>query len=314
VNFPSSHPLYLGTNPTPFVEAADALLIVDSDVPYIPSAVQLARRPKIIHMDIDPIKQTIPLWGFPVDICIHADSSKGIPALRQAVVSRLTIDDQTRIAARTVRVEAQHRTQEAQWLAAARSSTSEHPIAVEWLCSCIGEVMDENTLIVDETVTNTNMTTRYIRSTAPGTYFQSGASSLGWGPGAALGAKLASPDKTVVSLVGDGSFIFSDPIAPLWAADVYGAPFLIVVFNNQEYYAPKRALKEAYPASFSERMGRWIGMDISPSPDYRMIGEACRAYGETVTQPEQVKPALLRALEEVRQGRAAVLDVIIGKP
>ena len=57
-----------------------------------------------------------------------------------------------------------------------------------------------------------------------------------------------------------------------------------------------------------------MGVDIVPPPRYQLIAEACRAYGETVSEPEQVKPALLRALEQLKQGKAAVLDVIIDRP
>ena len=54
--------------------------------------------------------------------------------------------------------------------------------------------------------------------------------------------------------------------------------------------------------------------ELDPSPDYALIAKACRAYGETVTEPDQVLPALRRGLDEVRSVRAAVLDVHLERP
>src|SRR5204863_410920 len=73
---------------------------------------------------------------------------------------------------------------------------------------------------------------------APGTYFNGPASSnLGWGLGAALGAKLAAPDKTVICTVGDGAYIFGAPTAAHFVARAYDVPVLFVVFNNQAWNA-----------------------------------------------------------------------------
>jgi acetolactate synthase-1/2/3 large subunit len=156
--------------------------------------------------------------------------------------------------------------------------------------------------------------TEYIQRSQVGTFFQHGGSGLGWSVGAALGAKLAAPDRLVVNLTGDGSFIYSAPLAALWAADVYRAPFLTVIFNNTMYNAPKRALMQGYKESYSARYNRWIGIDIVPSPNYRMVAESCRAYGETVSDPAEVTPAIGRALKAISNGQAAVLDVMIERP
>ncbi|MFC1995875.1 thiamine pyrophosphate-dependent enzyme [Chloroflexota bacterium] len=71
--------------------------------------------------------------------------------------------------------------------------------------------------------------------------------------GAALGAKLASPDKIIVSLVGDGSFVFGCPTAALWAVSVYHIPFLSIIFNNEVYEAAKAYRQDAYGKTASLR-------------------------------------------------------------
>ena len=151
-----------------------------------------------------------------------------------------------------------------------------------------------------------------LHRTQPGSYFQSGGSNLGWGLGAAIGAKLAGPDKTVVSVVGDGSFIFGCPVAALWAAEVNKAPFLCVIFNNQRYNAPSLVLKQHLSKDgYIEQSGNMRGIDIKPCPDYAAIARACQAYGQTVEEPGELPSALRSALEQVRNGKTAVLDVRI---
>ena len=167
---------------------------------------------------------------------------------------------------------------------------------------------------MEECVTNSGVVSSYVKRSQPGTYYKSGGSSLGWGLGAAFGGKLAMPEKTFVSLVGDGSFIYGCPTSTLWAAGVYNAPFLTVIYNNQIHNAPKSSLLGAYSDSYSERTDNWVGMGLSPSVEYAMLAQACHAHGEKVEDPDQVKPALRRALDEVRGGKPAVVDVRIERP
>ena len=76
------------------------ILLLDVDVPWIPSAMQPGSAAKIAQLDIDPLRQTIPLWGFPVDLPIQADSAKTLPLLRAAVERLATPERRQRWAAR----------------------------------------------------------------------------------------------------------------------------------------------------------------------------------------------------------------------
>jgi len=314
MNFPTTHPLYAGSDPNPYLEDADVLLLMDYDVPYVPAQTKPKPNAEIIHIGIDPIREDIPLWVFPGDVLIQADSSKAIPALTAVVRQKMTAEQQAQFQARSQRLQGEHQQLRDGWHALAMAKAGQKPIAPEWLCRCIGEEIDEDTILLGEPVTNQPSMSQQIERTRPGTLFGCGT-SLGWGLGAALGAKLASPDKTVVTLVGDGTFIFGCPIPTLWAASVYQAPFLIIIFNNQLYHAPKRALRGEYGEnSFSERTGEWVGVDIVPSPDYALIAQACGAYGQTVEDPSVLRSALKDALDQVRRGKPAVLDVRIESP
>lgn len=314
MNFPTSHPLHMGQNPMPYLASADVILIIDHDVPYIPLLGRPSPDAKVIHIDIDPLKQGMPLWNFPVDVSVTADSAKAIPALCHIIQERITPEDRASYQERAERWRREHEAQRSHWEQAARTKARQRPIAPEWLAYCINRVLGVDDIVVNESVTNGPTVQRYVQREQPGTFFESGGSCLGWCLGAALGAKLAAPQRRVVSLSGDGNFANSTPIAGLWAAKVHGAPFLTIIFNNGCLNAVKRALKEGYPDSYSVSTGHFVGTDFESPPRYDLIAQACGCYGERVEEPSEVEPALRRALAEVDKGRPALLDVILEHP
>jgi len=312
MNYPSTHPLFCGFDPTAYIPKSDAILVIDLDIPYVPARVRPAAGARIIYLDMDPLKNNLPMWGFPADILVQANSERALPALSRVIRSKSTPEYVAKANSRLARIGHEHMKLESQWLGMAAAGAQQNPIAVDHLCMCLNEVLDENTVVLGEAVTNAAAVLRQIKRKQPGTYFQSGGSNLGWGLGAALGAKLAAPDKTVVTIEGDGSFIFGCPTAALWAACTFHAPFLTVILNNTQYTAPRLILKQAAGiASYSEKSGNWVGTEIKPSPDYSSIAGACGAWGETVFEPSAIKPAAQRALEQVKAGIPAVLDVRI---
>ncbi len=314
MNFPSTHPMSAGGSSQPYIEDADVILTIDQDVPYIPAAGKPNPNALLINIDFDPVKQTIPLWVFPSDLLIHADSAKAVPSLVQAINDKISEADKARIDERFQLIKDRHEKQREEAEQLALSHAQRDQITPQWLSYCINQVVDEDTIVLDECVTNSGNVSSYIKRSQPATFFKSGGSSLGWALGAALGTKLAKPDKTVVTTVGDGAFYYGCPTSTLWAADVHDAPFLTVIYNNEIHNAPKQALKNGYATSYSDKTNNWVGMGLGPSVDFAMVAEACRSYGEIVTDPGEVKPALERAMEQVRNGRAAVLDVRIEHP
>ena len=146
----------------------------------------------------------------------------------------------------------------------------------------------------------------------PGTIFASGGSSLGWHGGAAIGAKLAAPERTVVSLTGDGSYLFSVPSTVHWMARRYRTPFLTVVYNNRGWRAPKLSALAVHPDGYAAKAAD-IDVDFDPVPDYGGIAAAAGgAFSRKVQRPEELDEAIAQALEAMRtEKRAAVLDVIL---
>jgi acetolactate synthase-1/2/3 large subunit len=136
------------------------------------------------------------------------------------------------------------------------------------------------------------------------------AGSIQWALGAALGAKVAAPDKLVVSIMTDGGFVWGSPVATLWPSVAYKAPFLSVILNNQSYGFIKLLVERSYgEGTIPDRMAFEAGVDIMPAADYAGVAQACGAYGRTVEDPDDVMPALKEAIDQVRKGRPAVIDV-----
>ena len=260
------------------------------------------------------MKDSIPLFTFPADIRLQADTSKALPALAESVKKALTPRDIQRVEKRAASIAERHKEKRELREQNAAAASNQMPIAPEWLAYCINQAIDPETIVLDETVTNTPLVSASLSRSQPGTMFTSGGSSLGWALGAGLGCKLAAPERTVVVLVGDGAFLYGCPTSAIWAAQTQEAPFLTVIFNNQMHYATKRSWVGAYPEGVGQRTGEFVGVNLTPSPDYALLAQACHAYGEVVEDPAEVPSALQRALEAVNAGQAAVLDVRIQRP
>jgi thiamine pyrophosphate-dependent acetolactate synthase large subunit-like protein len=140
-------------------------------------------------------------------------------------------------------------------------------------------------------------------------YFGTGPNVLGWGMAAAVGVKLARPDQPVMSVVGDGSFLFSGP-QPLWSMARYHVPVTVVVLNNRSYNNERNRIWNSAGRQFKtgRDMTCYLG---SPDVDYAKTAQAFGVDGETVTEPTGIKPALERARRATVEGRPYLLDVVL---
>ncbi len=314
LGFPTSHPSYVGRSGHQQIREADALLLVDCDVPWIPSLAKPRPDARVITIDQDPLKASMPMHLFPSDLLIQASSSEAVPALTFEVRKKMGTSETTAASERRAALGEASRQRRQALTSDAEAASSSVPILPQWLAHCIGEALGDEDMVLDETVTNADYVSAYIQRSQPNTMFASGGSSLGWALGAALGAKLAAPERRSVALVGDGAFVYGCPTSALWAADKHNIPFLTVIFNNQTHFATKRAMLGAYPQSVSQDTNNFVGMELFPSPEYAVLAESCRAYGEKVEDPAQVAAALRRGIERVDAGQAAVIDVRLQRP
>jgi acetolactate synthase-1/2/3 large subunit len=298
------------------LESADVVLVLDHDVPYIPTQIRPRPDATVVQIDLDPVKERIPLWNFPLTLAVRADTARALDLVADHAEALMTDDTRRRVDARRDELTARHRERRSAREAAALATKASRPIAVEWLGYCIGLLKREapDCVVVDESLTSHPSVWEHLDADQPGMMFGSGGSGLGWGLGAAVGVKLAMPDRPVIALVGDGSFVFGEPLAALWASKMSGAPILVVIFNNGCYNATKSPLVKAYPDGYSVRGDRFVGIDLLPAPRYDLLGAVVDAIGERIDDPDDVLPALRRGLAHIRSGRSVILDVILAHP
>jgi acetolactate synthase-1/2/3 large subunit len=146
----------------------------------------------------------------------------------------------------------------------------------------------------------------------PDTYYGlSSAGGLGWGFGAALGAKLAAPEKLVVATLGDGSYLFSNPMVAHWVADTHKLPILTVIFNNSRYGAVRSATMSMFKDGIAGLDDGRFMADLDPSPAFDKAVQAQGAHGERVERPDDLPAALARARDVVmKERRQALVNVI----
>lgn len=321
MNFPSTHPLCPGIDAIKggvydhYIEESDVLLLVDYNFPG-PVGKQSAPKAdaRVVHIDVEPLKNGAFLWNRKPDVLFEGNSAGVLPFLIAAVKGSLTADQKLRIEERSVRIGKEHESVKENFRKKALDEGGKKPISTDWLCHCINEAIDDDAVIVHMIPSNADALARQIRRTKPGTMFCWGesAGSMGWSLGAALGAKLAEPNRMVVSLIGDGGFIFGCPVATLWSAVAYHAPFLSIIFNNHSYAAFNGLLPMFCEEDFTNSdLGFEIGLQIKNPPDFAAIARACNAFGQTVEEPSDVPAALKSAIRAVQEGTPAVLDVKI---
>ena len=309
VNFPQDHPLHVGFDATPYLDQADLIVAIESDAPWFPHLKAPHPEARIIQVGVDPLFSRYPIRGFAADVALAGTPRLTLAALAQAAGKLV---DQRAVDERRGKWTAEHRRTREAWAARAQAVASDRPIDMAWLSKCVGDLVDERTIMVNEY--DLDSTQACFR--APGTYFNSPpAAALGWGLGAALGAKLAAPDRTVICCVGDGSYIFGAPTAAHFVSRAYDLPVLFVVFNNRAWNAVKRAVKGLAPDGWTTKTGTIPMSDLEPAPDYELVCQASGGHGERVEDPAKLPDALARTLKIVRdEKRQALLNVICKKP
>jgi len=305
-NFPQDHPLHAGFDPAPYLKEADVILAIEADVPWFPKLWEPGPDTRIIQVATDALFTDYPYRGFGSHISLSGNPRLTLSALKEAILptrlNRTTV--RTRLDHWHERIQKQRRT----WQSNAEGRCKDRPIHMAWASHCIGNILDDRSLVINEYVLDPTQAC----FTIPGTYFRhSPSASLGWGLGAALGAKLAKPDHKIICCVGDGAYIFGVPVAVHWVARAYGLPVLFVVFNNSRWNASQRSTLSLAPDGWAANSDSMPLCDLRPSVDFEKICQAAGGYGEKVERPEDLPAALARALAVIEtEKRQALLNVV----
>jgi acetolactate synthase I/II/III large subunit len=302
-SFPLNHPLYQAKRS---VAEADVVLVLDCDVPWLPGPNAPAAGAWVCAIDVDPVKHRIPTYEFTADLRLPADSLLAINAITQAVSGLVSSEDRAQYADRAQRWSEASRARREKIDSEARALASSKMIDPRWVSYQIAQLLDDNSLVIDDTTHDRIFP--YLRIARPGSYFHNPGSAGGWAPGAAVGAKLAAPDRDVIAVTGDGFYIYAAASSALWAGVRHNAPYLTVVFQNRSYTTGTVAVANAYPDGYAQRSGLDGGY-LEPAIDFAKEAESAGTYGENVREPGEVAPALRRGLARVRDGQPAVISV-----
>ena len=315
MNFPTEHPLCVGIEQIggsrkadASYDEADVILAIEYAMPYVASALPPKADARLLHIDVDPTTQGRLLWKRGADIFMKADTREAIPALDKLLRDKASPAKKAELDERSRRLAARNGETRRKWVAAAREQSNREPLSADYLFYCLNQLIDDDTIVVNHTLSHCASVTEQIRRSKPATWFGCPSGSIGWAPGAAFGAASASPGKTVVAIMTDGGFVWGCPTSTFWASSNYRFPFLAIICNNGGYGAIRDVQADMLGGGRqSDRFAAESAVDFMP--DYAAIARGAGAYGRTVTKPEDVLPALREAMDAVNSGKPAVLDV-----
>jgi thiamine pyrophosphate-dependent acetolactate synthase large subunit-like protein len=317
LDFPSMHPLFLGdfVANMRFPRNLDLIVNIGGQFPRMSETAEedpfvfLPKGLRIIHarIEADDIARL-----FPTSLSVVGDVGETLRDLTEAVKSMLTKDRIEAIRQPRMDAAAQFTSMlRASWRKAAEASWNKNPMPWERVVFELDKAMDKDAVVVQEIADN-KRTERWISYGEEGGRTLMGRTTgqcLGWGVGAALGVKLAWPNRQVVSLQGDGGIMFGQTEA-FWTYARTSAPVVTVVMNNRSYDGVRRRqfAKQGKQAKFNKDMSAYMG---NPDIDFSKIGEAYGIKGSFARDANELQTALKRGIQAARDGKPYIIDALI---
>ncbi len=316
MNFPTSHPQYLGGVKLGFPEAADTVGRADVvlAVGRMMSAYYMFSEPvlrffhpnaKLLHMDVDSAGVGTSL---PTDVGLVGDPKTGLAALGEALDGMLSGSEREAAKGRAVEVGERKRAARRRAEQRFKDRWDASPMSAERLMAEIAAVAPDDAIIINDAVTSGAALLDSFDFDEPGSVFGGRGGALGWGMGGALGVKLANPDRPVIAMDGDGSAMMT--VQGLWTAANENLPVVYVVCNNSTYRVLKlnMNLYKTHIMNEETPVSRYMGMDFPLRPDFSEIAAGMGVHARRIKDPAEVGPAVEQALD---LGKPALLDVVI---
>jgi acetolactate synthase-1/2/3 large subunit len=302
-NFPKDSPLHQGFEVGPFLKAADLVLLVRCRVPWYPAK----NRPSgtVVMIDENPFKTHMVYQNFQADDYLEGYVPATLQMLAEAV--RASKPDAVKVKDARTKWEANHDKVYGAYAEAEQKARKNGAIHAMTLCSTYAKVLPKDSIYVDECTTHGPLNKRYIASTATQSYFKV-PSGLGQGLGTALGVKLGAGDRTVVSCIGDGAFLYNPVVQSLGVSRDENIPIIIVVYNNRGYRAMKQNQLSYYPDGAGKQNNLFYGETIN-GPNYEELAAPFGGVGIKVESAEQLPDALKKAHAATKDGKTAIVNV-----
>lgn len=276
---------------------ADLIIVLDSDTPWIEATNAPGPETIVVHIGPDPHFARMPVRGFRTDLAISSDSVEAILALDRAARAPSAAGQRSKALAQS----ATHRRDAAEVKARAGDT---NPMSAEWISHCVSEIMDEEAVAFSEL----GLLPAYMTLKGPNRLFNNvHAGGLGWAMPAALGAQLMRPDRLTIACMGDGSYMFANPVACHQIAEALRLPILTIIKNNAMWNAVRRSVVNGYPDG-SAAMSNTVPLtSLEPLPDFAAIARASRAHAERIEDGRELPAALQRAVGIIRTEKRQVL-------
>jgi thiamine pyrophosphate-dependent acetolactate synthase large subunit-like protein len=226
------------------------ILLLDCDVPWIPSKNPPPKHARIYQIDIDPLNERIPISFFPAHGRWRADCYTALKQILSHISTsplRETLQQPSFLRRQKDLVDAHKKKLDD--IAARCLLGDDQPLDASNIGHLLKHTLPDTTIFVVEAVTCAQLLSDQLQADTPGSWINCGATGIGWSNGAALGVKMATDDALgttegthkptlICQVVGDGSFMCAAPSSALWVASKYKIPILTIVLNNGGKYTP----------------------------------------------------------------------------
>jgi thiamine pyrophosphate-dependent acetolactate synthase large subunit-like protein len=305
-NFPNDHPMHQGHDFNRFFDETDLAIVIRTRTPWYPPS---KRPPNAVIVEIDevPHRPYMAYQSHQTDVYLEGDAATALRDITEAL-DAADIDEAATEARRAKLTEA-HEALAEQRRNERAEARKKSPIDPVWLCGALSETLPDDTIYIDEVTSHTGLLRQHIRWNLPQSVF-SRQGGLGQGLGLSLGVKLGKPERPVVTLIGDGAFLYNPVLQSFGASRDFDLPIMAVIFNNKKYAAMQNMHLRMYPDGTAVETDTYHGTFIN-GPDYVKVIEAFGGYGERVVDPEALPDALLRGWEANKDGRSSVIDVVV---
>ena len=306
MNLPTDHPMHLGHDAGALLPKADVVIVIDSVVPWMPRNHQPRKDAKVIHISADPLETRYPFRELEADLLVTGSSLAAITMLREiladAMKGKKTAIESRRKALAAMREEIHGEAREAD---RDGEGPDADPSGLARGLHQPGEIGGRHRDQRARRAAAGAQPDQAARAIMGGLL----SGGLGFGLGAGLGAKLAAPEREVIVTVGDGSYMFGNPVPYHYVARAEKLPTLTVVANNQSWHAVRQSTLDVFPDGHAAKANVMALTELKPSPDYEKVIETCGGRGEKVEGPGELVPALRRGFEAVRAGTPVTLNV-----
>lgn len=303
----TEHECHVGADPGPWLQDADVVLVLNSLAPWWPDRHPLSPSAAIINMGPDPIFSKHPVRNFRSDLSIAGELAISIPQLAEAMHARLPASSLA--GERRIEIESKSRAEHDDLRKSAFAPRS--AITKAFVSAVLSDVLEN---VESSVFSELGAMLGTLKRTKRNSWFQEPHSGgLGWSFPCAIGASLADPERLCVAVMGDGSYIFSNPVACHQICESLSVPVLAIVLNNEGWGAVRQSVTQLYPDGLAAKLNRMPLTSLSPSPNFTMVAAASRAFAKRVEDPSALSEVLEKAVEiSMVEKRQAFVEVKIG--